>query len=108
MFPVPPRVSPFAFENNPLYAEQFAQVNCIVAEGDLPLIIEWKFNGESLEKYSEISIAKIGKRSSALSIEAVAYTNVGNYSCEAKNRGGTSIYVTQLQVTGYSFYFLYF
>lgn len=75
----------------------------MVSEGDLPLNIKWKLNEQSLEIFPEITVAKIGKRSSILTIESVLYTNAGNYTCAATNKAGQSIHIAQLQVNGYSF-----
>ncbi|XP_060529778.1 cell adhesion molecule Dscam2 isoform X32 [Cylas formicarius] len=95
---VSPRITPFYFEDNPLHAGQYAQINCIVSEGDLPITIEWKLNGEDIDTYAEISVSKVGKRSSILTIESVSYAIVGNFSCHAKNLAGDSSYVATLQV----------
>lgn len=60
-FSVPPRVTPFDFEDNPLHSGDYAQLNCLVAVGDLPLNIDWKLNGQSVDNYAEITISKVGK-----------------------------------------------
>lgn len=96
-----PRIIPFSFEENPLHEGQYAQLNCLVAEGDLPIDIEWTLNGEPLERFSEISFTKVGKRNSILTIESVSHINAGNYTCKARNIAGESAHVTQLQVNGY-------
>lgn len=97
--PVPPRITPFYFEDNPLHAGQYAQVNCLVAEGDLPVEIQWTLNGRSLRDFGEVSYIN-GKRSSMLTIESVSYETSGNYTCTAKNRAGEVRYMTSLQVNG--------
>lgn len=96
-----PRIIPFYFEENPLHEGQYAQVNCLVAEGDLPIDIEWTLNGASLERFSEISFTKVGKRNSMLTIESVSDMNAGNYTCKAKNKAGEAAHVAQLNVNGY-------
>lgn len=97
---VPPRIAPFSFEGSPLHAGQYAQVTCLVAEGDLPININWLLNDQSIDNYAEITVAKAGRRTSFLSIESVSYANAGNYTCLAKNKAGTDDYTTQLQVNG--------
>jgi hypothetical protein len=57
-------------------------------------------NEKRIEKFSEISTSKMGKRSSILAIESVSYTHAGNYTCLAKNQAGSSKFVTELQVNG--------
>lgn len=95
-----PRITPFTFEDNPLSSGQYVQVTCLVPEGDLPLKIKWNLNGESLKFFPEVQVARMGKRSSILTIETVGYTNAGNYSCDAENAAGKTNYVAQLQVNG--------
>lgn len=100
---VPPRITPFYFEDNPLSSGQYAQVNCLVSEGDLPVTIEWTLNDQKVDNYAEISMSKVGRRSSILTIEAVSYSNSGNYTCLARNEAGITTYTTQLLVNGYCF-----
>ncbi|XP_050305179.1 cell adhesion molecule Dscam2 isoform X3 [Anthonomus grandis grandis] len=95
---VPPRVTPFYFEDNPVHEQAYVQISCLVSEGDFPLRINWKLNGEYIEKYPQIAVSKVGKRSSILTIESVSHRLAGNYSCEAKNAAGESLYTTELQV----------
>lgn len=97
---VSPRIIPFYFEENPLQSGQYAQINCLVAEGDLPIEITWTLNDKSIDSFAEISVAKVGKRSTILTIESVSYTSAGNYSCQAKNKAGKTEYITQLLVNG--------
>lgn len=101
---VPPRVTPFFFEDNPVHEGQYIQVNCLVSEGDLPLEINWDLNGVDVESINEISSSKIGKRSSILTIESVTYTNAGNYTCTARNQAGASNHVALLLVNGYQLF----
>lgn len=100
-----PRITPFAFEDNPVHEGQFAQIACSVSEGDLPLRIDWRLNGRDIGEYSEIGVSAIGKRTSILVIESVTYEHAGNYSCRATNRAGESSYTAGLQVNGFCFTF---
>lgn len=77
------------------------QVTCLVSEGDLPITIDWSSNGKILKDSPEVSTGKLGKRSSFLTIESVSYANAGNYSCNARNAAGISVYTAELQVNGY-------
>lgn len=97
---VAPRITPFAFEDSSINAGEYATVQCAVPNGDLPMNIEWKFNGESLKQYSEISISKIGKRGSILTIESVSYNLAGNYTCIGTNRAGSYQHTAELSVNG--------
>lgn len=105
---VPPRITPFSFEDNPLQDGQYVQVTCLASEGDLPIKIEWTLNGESTKQFSEITVAAMGQRSSILSIESASYAVAGNFSCTASNLAGHSSHTAELLVTGYFFsYFRY-
>lgn len=98
---MPPRVTPFVFEDNPVSSGHTIQVACLVSEGDLPLDIEWTLNGKSLENSADVSVGKVGKRNSILSIDAVSYENAGNYTCTAENKAGMAQHSAELLVNGY-------
>lgn len=98
--PVAPRITPFYFEDNPLHSGEYAQINCLVAVGDIPITIDWSLNGEAIDNHQEITVSKGGKRSSMVTIESVSYSNAGNYSCHAKNAAGENVFTTELLVNG--------
>ncbi|KAG5890610.1 hypothetical protein JTB14_005120 [Gonioctena quinquepunctata] len=102
--PVAPRITPFYFEDNPLHSGEYAQVNCLVSAGDLPLYVTWKLNGERIDTFPEISISTVGKRSSILTIESVSHSNAGNYSCHVNNSAGESVFSAELLVNGLHIY----
>lgn len=104
---VPPRITPFIFEDNPISSGQPAQISCFVPTGDLPVEIKWTLNGLGVDDFPEISTGRIGSRNSLLAIEAVSYTNAGNYSCEASNSAGKTAHTAQLLINGYSIYYLF-
>lgn len=56
----------------------------------------------------DISVGKVGKRSSLLSIEAVTYGNAGNYTCLARNKAGVHAHSAELLVNGYFVLFNFF
>ncbi|XP_057660489.1 cell adhesion molecule Dscam2 isoform X11 [Diorhabda carinulata] len=95
---VVPRITPFYFEDNPVHSGQYVQVSCSVTEGDLPIGIEWKLNGDSLRNFGQISVTPVGKRTSSLEIESVSYKQAGNYTCIAKNKAGAATFTTELHV----------
>lgn len=77
-----------------------ASVSCIVSGGDLPINFIWLLNRAPIEPYNGIVIEKRGKRISALTIESLKASNMGNYSCIAENPGGTVEYTAELVVNG--------
>lgn len=106
LFSALPEVQPFTFGNRPLNDGDSLQVACTVPKGDLPISIEWYFNGNLLKSDENvISVSKIGPRASFLSISSVGPTHGGNYSCKAENVGGSNSYTTLLQVNGIFFFF---
>lgn len=101
MFLVAPRITPFSFEDNPINAGDYVSLTCMAPYGDLPINVEWKFNGNSLKQYSEMTVAKAGRRGSLLTIESVSYNLAGNYTCVASNRAGYYQQTAELLVNGY-------
>lgn len=100
--PVVPQIIPFDFGDLPVHAGQSVQVQCFVSEGDLPITIQWLFNGKHIEDFHEVSVTTVGKRSSILSIDSVSYDLAGNYTCKTKNEAGEALLSAELQVNGYS------
>lgn len=100
-FVVSPEITPFTFGEVPVHSGQLIQVQCIVSEGDLPLTIEWFMNDQPVEEYMGISVTKIGKRSSILSIDSVTHEHVGNYTCKTRNAAGEVTFTSELHVNGY-------
>lgn len=97
---VAPRITPFAFEDSPINAGEYASIQCTVPNGDLPINIEWNFNGQSIKQYSEITISKIGRRGSSLTLESITHNLSGNFTCIASNTAGYYQHTAELLVNG--------
>ncbi|XP_039227466.1 Down syndrome cell adhesion molecule-like protein Dscam2 isoform X2 [Drosophila yakuba] len=95
-----PQITPFATGSQPTHLGQYITYQCTLTEGDLPLNIRWTFNNQPLfnDDDQDIIIAKMGRRSSVLTIESVADRHAGNYSCHGENAAGRATYSTQLRV----------
>nr|NP_001246173.1 down syndrome cell adhesion molecule 1, isoform BN [Drosophila melanogaster]AFH07928.1 down syndrome cell adhesion molecule 1, isoform BN [Drosophila melanogaster] len=95
-----PQITPFATGSQPTHLGQYITYQCTLTEGDLPLNIRWTFNNQPLfnDDDQDILIAKMGRRSSVLTIESVADRHAGNYSCHGENAAGRATYSTQLRV----------
>lgn len=78
----------------------FVQVTCTAFEGDLPISFAWNLNGRQIEKFPDVSVSAVGKRSSYLSVESVTYEHAGNYTCFARNSGGEASSTAELLVNG--------
>jgi hypothetical protein len=97
---VAPRITPFSFGEEPLPAGEYQTLECSVAEGDLPLTIKWIFHGIELASQMGINTVRIGKRTNLLTIDSVAASHMGNYTCVASNEISSTNYTTQLKVHG--------
>lgn len=60
----------------------------------------WSFNNQPITSESDIVIAKMGKRSSVLTIESVTALHAGKYVCQVENKAGNSVYSAELKVIG--------
>lgn len=78
----------------------FAQVSCIVTEGDEPFSITWSFHGHALSADLGIKTTPLGTRGSSLMIPQVGYRHRGNYSCQASNYAGKRSKTVELKVNG--------
>lgn len=67
--------------------------------GDLPINIEWRLNDAPIDE-SRISISKVGKRVSLLTIDSVTGYHAGNYTCVALNPAGSAEHSSRLIVNG--------
>lgn len=77
------------------------QLNCFVAKGDLPLRITWTFLGEPISLQMGMSAARMGDRTSFITIESLKASHTGNYTCTAKNAAGSTSYTAHLFVSGW-------
>jgi hypothetical protein len=74
---------------------------CSITKGDFPVKITWKFNGDPINPHDpDITITRINKHMSALSIESVAARHAGVYTCVATNRAGNVSHSDTLAVNG--------
>lgn len=95
-----PILLPFEFGEEPADVQSTTMVSCAVAKGDLPLEIEWLFEGRKIGPSDEVSITKSGQKISMLSIDSVQPRHAGNYTCLASNRAGTAEHTSELKVIG--------
>ena len=95
-----PDIAPFSFGNEAVNEGEFVQVTCNVRRGDLPLAISWSLKGDVVASEPAITTTMIGARTSILMISSVGYRHIGEYTCIAKNKAGTSFQSTELKVNG--------
>ena len=83
----------------------FAQLSCIVPEGDEPIDISWSFHGMGISSNIGITTTKIGTRGNVLMIPSVGHVHTGTYECKADNAAGSASQSVSLQVNGKGFSF---
>jgi hypothetical protein len=91
---------PLSFGSSILNEGSFAQLTCVVTEGDEPLTISWSFHGHNLTSDLGIKTTEIGTRTSFLMIPSVAHKHVGNYTCKSINKAGFASNTAELKVNG--------
>jgi hypothetical protein len=91
---------PLTFGAEILNEGAFAQVSCIVGEGDEPLTISWSFHGSHITTDLGIVTSQVGNRMSMLIISSVGHKHSGNYTCIAQNTAGTVSQTVELKVNG--------
>lgn len=100
-----PKITPFSFGETPVNNGQFVTSQCTVFEGDLPLTVSWFFNGLLITEIQPFAVvSKVGARVSMLAIESVAADSVGNYTCTAVNKAGTTSHTAILLVNGLNYF----
>lgn len=91
---------PFSFGEGSIDAGQSATLQCTLSEGDLPLTIMWLYNDIPIKSSEQVTVSKISKRVSVLTLEPVTHELVGNYTCLATNAAGKASFTAQLNVDG--------
>ena len=102
IFLVKPLILPMTFGAEVMNEGSFAQVSCIVPEGDEPLTISWSFHGAEVTTDPGVGIitTPLGTRGSSLMLSSVGHRHRGNYTCNARNEAGSSTQTVQLSVNG--------
>ena len=100
LFSEAPELSALSFNAEEFLEGDFAQSNCVLRKGDKPIVISWLFNGLPLAQSDVIQIAKMGSRTSILTIDPLGGVHQGNYSCVASNPAGKMTVYTELRVNG--------
>nr|XP_050869879.1 cell adhesion molecule Dscam2-like isoform X13 [Vespula vulgaris] len=96
---VVPHIGPFSISDGPANWGDMVSATCSIMKGDFPVNIVWKFNDKTIgPDDSDITITKINRHMSALSIESVTARHAGEYTCVATNRAGNATHSTTLAV----------
>lgn len=98
---VAPHIGPFSISDGPANSGDMVSATCSIMKGDFPVEIVWKFNGRAIGfNDPDLTITRINRHMSALSIESVAARHAGEYTCVATNRAGNVTHSTTLAVNG--------
>ncbi|XP_043478430.1 Down syndrome cell adhesion molecule-like protein Dscam2 isoform X22 [Leptopilina heterotoma] len=97
---VGPQLLPIAFNTETANEGDSVSVACSVSKGDMPMELSWAFNSNPIDASmdSRITINRINKHLSTLSIDGILARHVGEYSCSASNLAGSVSHSTTLSV----------
>lgn len=112
---VPPRISPFYFENG-ITQGMRTQLMCTTSQGDQPFNITWLLDRKPIQvkensdvssnqlptsqEITNIQISDYPPFSSILTISNVTAKHSGNFTCRISNIAGVTEHSTRLSVTG--------
>lgn len=99
---VPPKILPINAMTGVLREGMRVGITCQIMEGDRPISFRWERNGKVIANNLAMgtAIRTIDEYTSSLTIEHVASTHSGNYTCIASNVAGSEKYVVPLTVNG--------
>ncbi|XP_076173876.1 Down syndrome cell adhesion molecule 1 isoform X15 [Ptiloglossa arizonensis] len=88
---VGPQLLPIAFNAEVANSGDSVSVPCSILKGDMPMDISWAFNGVPIDasKDASITVTRISKHLSTLSIDGVSARHAGDYACSASNLAGS-------------------
>lgn len=95
---VPPKITPFSFQDQLIREGMRARLQCVVSDGDLPIKIEWIKDGIPISPDTDVTIRDLDEFSSILTINKITPRNNGNYTCTASNNAGASQHTANLFV----------
>lgn len=97
---VPPQISPFDFGDEAINSGDSASVTCSVTKGDLPVNITWLHNNKEILSSLSVTIMRMNRKISTLSIDLAHAEHVGTYTCEVTNAAGSTTHSSFLHVNG--------
>ncbi|XP_029035511.1 Down syndrome cell adhesion molecule-like protein Dscam2 isoform X17 [Osmia bicornis bicornis] len=88
---VGPQLLPITFNAEVANSGDSVSVPCSILKGDMPMDISWAFNSVPIDtsRDSSITITKISRLLSTLSIDGVSARHAGEYTCSASNLAGS-------------------
>ncbi|KAK8765880.1 hypothetical protein V5799_007338 [Amblyomma americanum] len=92
-----PVIVPFSFVKNPVMGQK-TTVTCVVGSGVGPFHFVWTHGGTAINSDSRKHVKVFSDNVAALTIEAIAAKDVGNYTCTVSNAAGSASHTTALLV----------
>ena len=96
----PPLIVPFSFGVDTVNQGSFAQLVCVVMNGDEPISITWSLKGDVISSDTDLTTTMLGTRTSMLTIGSVSHRHTGTYTCRASNPAGSVTHSANLKVNG--------
>lgn len=97
---VTPQIIPFNFGNEDVNTGDSVSAACSIIKGDIPVNIKWLHGNLTVINGDGVTITRVSKKLSTLSIDSVQEQHIGNYTCVASNKGGRTSHSTYLHVNG--------
>lgn len=97
-----PQIHPFDFGEEQINSGESVSLTCSISKGDLPVQISWLYNNRTIDEFenSGILARQASKKISNLEIDSVQANHIGEYTCTATNKAGTTTYSAYLHVNG--------
>ncbi|KAH6921921.1 hypothetical protein HPB50_006466 [Hyalomma asiaticum] len=92
-----PLIMPFSFPENAVLGQR-TTVTCVVSSGTGPFQLAWTQNGNRVDSSHRRHVKIFSENVAALTIEAIAAEDVGNYTCAVSNAAGSARYTAALRV----------
>lgn len=95
---VPPKITPFSFQEQLIREGMRARLQCVVSDGDLPIRILWLKDGDTIDPDLGVTVRDLDEFSSILTINKITPHNNGNYTCTVSNSAGSAHHTASLFV----------
>ncbi|GAB6030519.1 hypothetical protein CHUAL_007381 [Chamberlinius hualienensis] len=95
---VPPKITPFSFQDQLIREGMRARLQCVVSDGDLPIRLTWLKDGHPISPDIGVSVRDLDEFSSILTIGKITPKNNGNYTCMVSNSAGSTTHTANLFV----------
>ncbi|XP_075526205.1 cell adhesion molecule Dscam2-like [Dermacentor variabilis] len=92
-----PLIMPFSFPENAVLGQK-TTVTCVVSSGAGPFHFAWTHDAMRVDSSHRRHVKIFSENVAALTVEAIAAEDVGNYTCTVSNAAGSASYTAALRV----------